>query len=331
MASARLLCVVRQDFYQQFNGLVKGNFLRKQQIKSLICPCSFYSTQTKDSSGASVEVRDGLSVFTVPLPSRNENCEFTLKPVSQTVGDLLSYMREEDGGIDRAAVYTDDGIRISKSTTIDVLLRHGFKLVVNSTEYDVKAPQGFHPPTSEDIQELSNAKNLIAHLYSTMNVEQHQIEQEKELLQKLEHLKTELAPMEEKMQKLNELAKRRTTVLSWAGLAAMGVQFGFLARLTWWDYSWDIMEPVTYFVTYGTTMAMFAYFVLTKQEYNFVEVKDRQHLLSLHSNAKKEGLDISKYNALKENLAKLEYDIKRLRDPLQLHVPMLNPSKEKKD
>lgn len=60
-----------------------------------------------DSSGASVEVRDGLSVFTVPLPSRNENCEFTLKPVSQTVGDLLSYMREEDGGIDRAAVYTD--------------------------------------------------------------------------------------------------------------------------------------------------------------------------------------------------------------------------------
>lgn len=58
------------------------------------------------------------------------------------------------------------------------------------------------PPTSEDIQELSNAKNLIAHLYSTMNVEQHQIEQEKELLQKLEHLKTELAPMEEVQMRL---------------------------------------------------------------------------------------------------------------------------------
>lgn len=58
------------------------------------------------------------------------------------------------------------------------------------------------PPTSEDIQELSNAKNLIAHLFSTMNVEQHQIEQEKELLQKLEHLKTELAPMEEVQMRL---------------------------------------------------------------------------------------------------------------------------------
>lgn len=51
--------------------------------------------------------------------------------------------------------------------------------------------------TSEDLKELSDAKNLIAHLYSSMNVEQHQIEQEKELLKKLEHLKMELAPMEE--------------------------------------------------------------------------------------------------------------------------------------
>lgn len=328
MASARLLCVVRQDFYQQVHGVLRRNLLRKQQIKPLICPCSFYSSLTKDISEARVEVRDGLSVFTVPLPSRRENCEFTLKPVSQTVGDLLNYMTKEDGGIDRAAVYTDDGVRISRSTTIDVLLRHNFKLVVNSTEYDIKAPEGFQATTSEDLKELSDAKNLIAHLYSSMNVEQHQIEQEKELLKKLEHLKMELAPMEEKMNKLNAVAQRRTSFLSWAGLAAMGVQFGFLARLTWWDYSWDIMEPVTYFVTYGTTMAMFAYFVLTKQEYNFVEVKDRQHLLSIHGNAKKEGVDISKYNELKEASAKLEYDIRRLRDPLQLHVPMLNPSKD---
>lgn len=45
----------------------------------------------------------------------------------------------------------------------------------------------------------------------------------------------------------------------------MSVQFGILARLTWWEYSWDIMEPVTYFVTYGTAMACYAYFVVTKE------------------------------------------------------------------
>ena len=69
----------------------------------------------------------------------------------------------------------------------------------------------------------------------------------------------------QKKDELDLKARKRTTFLSWTGLGLMGLQFGFLARLTWWEYSWDIMEPVTYFVTYGTTMAMFAYFVLTKQ------------------------------------------------------------------
>lgn len=69
-------------------------------------------------------------------------------------------------------------------------------------------------------------------------------------------------------QKRDELlagARRRSSALSWLGLALMGAQFGVLARLTWWEYSWDIMEPVTYFITYGTTLAMYAYFVLTRQ------------------------------------------------------------------
>lgn len=66
-------------------------------------------------------------------------------------------------------------------------------------------------------------------------------------------------------QDLATQSNKRTKILSWVGLGLMGFQFGFLARLTWWEYSWDIMEPVTYFVTYGTTMAMYAYFVITRQ------------------------------------------------------------------
>jgi calcium uniporter protein, mitochondrial len=64
---------------------------------------------------------------------------------------------------------------------------------------------------------------------------------------------------------LEQRAEKRTRVLSWVGLGLMGAQFGFMARLTWWEYSWDIMEPVTYFVGYATTIAMFAYYVITRQ------------------------------------------------------------------
>lgn len=69
----------------------------------------------------------------------------------------------------------------------------------------------------------------------------------------------------QKKEELNTQADRKANVLTWVGLGLMSVQFGVLARLTWWEYSWDIMEPVTYFVTYGTAMACYAYFVLTKQ------------------------------------------------------------------
>lgn len=52
------------------------------------------------------------------------------------------------------------------------------------------------------------------------------------------------------------------TGLMYVGSALMGLQFGFFARLTWWEYSWDVMEPVTYFATYGAIIAMYAYFTV---------------------------------------------------------------------
>lgn len=92
-----------------------------------------------------------------------------------------------------------------------------------------------------------------------------QLSKEHELKGQLEQLRLELEPLEQEHQKLARQSDKRTNWAIWAGLAYMSVQFGFFARLTWVDYSWDVMEPVTYFTTYGTSMAMFAYFILTRQ------------------------------------------------------------------
>lgn len=154
------------------------------------------------------------------------------------------------------------------------------------------------------------------------------------------------------MLELEQVANRRSNWMAWAGLGLMSVQFGILARLTWWEYSWDIMEPVTYFVTYGTAMAAYAYFVLTRevrprpervsvcihlerllfvfQEYILNDVRDRQHLLLLHKRAKKTGFDVNQYNVLKDQIAKLELDLRRLRDPLKLKLPP-KPKQEQKE
>lgn len=88
----------------------------------------------------SVGDRNGFPVLTIPLPSRRELCEFTLRPLSETVKDLMDNIKDEDGGIDRVTVYNADGVRISGSTRLDVLLRSNFKLVVNEIGYSIHVP-----------------------------------------------------------------------------------------------------------------------------------------------------------------------------------------------
>ena len=34
----------------------------------------------------------------------------------------------------------------------------------------------------------------------------------------------------------------------WLGLGMMSIQVGVMAHLTWFAYSWDIVEPISYFV-----------------------------------------------------------------------------------
>lgn len=64
---------------------------------------------------------------------------------------------------------------------------------------------------------------------------------------------------------LAQTADFHSSRVVWTGMALLSVQGGALAWLTWWVYSWDVMEPVTYFITYATSMGVFAYYVLTKQ------------------------------------------------------------------
>ncbi len=103
-----------------------------------------------------------------------------------------------------------------------------------------------------------------------------QLGKERELKGKLESVRSELAPLDAQSMAIGKQSKGRSNMAIWGGMAFMSLQFGFFARLTWWEYSWDIMEPVTYFATYATSMAMFAYFVLTRQVrcvYMFVDVR----------------------------------------------------------
>ncbi|XP_032310711.1 calcium uniporter protein, mitochondrial isoform X5 [Drosophila ananassae] len=267
-----------------------------------------------------VEYVNGMPHMTVRLPSRNELCQFALKPITHNVGDLLAMLRAEDRGIDRAAVINKHGVRIASSCTIDSLLDDSFSIQINNRTLEVNPPKR-DKITIESMDKVGDVRKVIAQLYEAFNVGEYQLEKSNQLAKELESLRYELEPLEEKKLELSKKAARRTNFMTWMGLGLMSVQFGILARLTWWEYSWDIMEPVTYFVTYGTTMAMYAYYCVTKKEYMMEHVKNREYSLSLYRNAKKVQFDVEHYNELKRKSAEVEYNLRRINDPLNMQLP----------
>ncbi|CRK95893.1 CLUMA_CG009339, isoform A [Clunio marinus] len=278
----------------------------------------------RNTNDVTVQYIRGLPNVICPLPSRNEKCQFILRPVSHNVGDFIEMLKAEDRGIDRAAILNKNGVRIASSCSIENLMDESFWLHLNDKHYFVEPPKR-EKISSEEVTKLGDVRSLVAQLYEALHVGEHQIRKERELYEKLETLNSKLGPLEQKKVELDEKAARKANALTWVGLGLMSVQFGVLARLTWWEYSWDIMEPVTYFVTYGTAMAAYAYFVLTKQEYILPDVKDRQHLISLHKAAKKNGLDLNQYNEIKREIAEIEHDLRRINDPLYKNLPAFPP------
>ncbi|KAM9617985.1 calcium uniporter protein, mitochondrial isoform 2-T2 [Trichechus inunguis] len=212
-----------------------------------------YCSTVVPSDDVTVVYQNGLPVISVRLPSRRERCQFTLKPVSDSVGVFLRQLQEEDRGIDRVAIYSPDGIRVAASTGIDLLLLDDFKLVINDLTYHVRPPKR-DLLSHENAATLNDVKTLVQQLYTTLCIEQHQLNKERELIERLEDLKEQLAPLE--------------------------------------------------------------------KEYVYPEARDRQYLLFFHKGAKKSRFDLEKYNQLKDAIAQAEMDLKRLRDPLQVHLPL---------
>ena len=249
----------------------------------------FISALTGPGSNSTIEditMVNGLPHITVPLPSRHEKCVFALKPISNNVGDFLAMLCEEDKGIDRAVIKNSEGVRIASKTSIQTLFDQEFTLQINDKEFKVKPP-AIESLSKEELQKISDVKLLVSQLYEALNIEEFQLSREQELASELELLKKELEPLEAQRSEILRHADERTSTITWVGLGLMSIQFGILARLTWWEYSWDIMEPVTYFVTYGTAIAGYAYFVMTRQEFLYQEAKDRQSLVTFHKKASK--------------------------------------------
>jgi len=87
-------------------------------------------------------------------------------------------------------------------------------------------------------------------------------------------LKTEFESMSQLKGKIDKRAHNYANFWVLAAGGYMILQAGILARLTWWEFSWDIMEPITYFITFSTGIVGWVYFAVTKAEYTYENLRD---------------------------------------------------------
>ncbi|XP_058801653.1 calcium uniporter protein, mitochondrial [Phymastichus coffea] len=290
--------------------------------------------KSKDKSSASVspevtvEYLRGLPRITLPLPSRSQKCMFTLKPLTQTIGDFLDMLKLEDPTVVNASITMSDSTTYGTTNKIETLLLDDFNLIINDKVYPVSPPK--HEISKENIRQLQDVQALVHQLYETFNARQYHAELERQVMLHLEEVRTELEPLEQELNEIKLSAQRRSQLATWGVLVFMSIQFGCLARLTWWEYSWDIMEPVTYFVTYATAMGCYIYFLMTRQEYLLPDVFNREYLIGVYKKARKVGFDLTHYNTLKEEAYELETMLKIIRGPLHIQQTVIEQKRQQR-
>jgi hypothetical protein len=128
--------------------------------------------------------------------------------------------------------------------------------------------------------------------------------------QELGELRQQLQVLETTRKELETKAYKRADTWIRLGFTYIVVQAGLVARLTWWELSWDIMEPVTYMLTFATCIGGMAYFTHTKTEYTYEGL--RRHLAEgrLRKLYRKYNFDIDRYEELQRAVERTEQELK---------------------
>ncbi|KAI3997644.1 hypothetical protein MKX01_011061 [Papaver californicum] len=107
----------------------------------------------------------------------------------------------------------------------------------------------------------------------------------------------------ENMEKGKEIIDAKAEVLVkrelWSGLGLLVLQTAGFMRLTFWELSWDVMEPICFFVTSVYFMAGYAFFLRTSKDPSFEGFFQSRFSAKQKKLMKSYNFDVERYNELK--------------------------------
>ncbi|PWA58548.1 hypothetical protein CTI12_AA398780 [Artemisia annua] len=105
----------------------------------------------------------------------------------------------------------------------------------------------------------------------------------------------ELKKLQAKQEEIDKLAHKQTGRILYTGLLFLEFQFGLLFRLTFWEFSWDVMAPITYFATIFCLVFGYGYFLITATDPSYQDFMKRLFLFRRRKLMKKHNFDVARF------------------------------------
>ncbi|GAB4848889.1 hypothetical protein Ancab_003701 [Ancistrocladus abbreviatus] len=116
----------------------------------------------------------------------------------------------------------------------------------------------------------------------------------------------ELEQMEKQKAEIDRKAESLVYKELWCGLGYLVVQTAAFMRLTFWELSWDVMEPICFYVTSMYFMAGYTFFLRTSKEPSFEGFFQSRFASKQKRLFKTHNFDLQRYNELRRACYPLE-------------------------
>ncbi|KAI3926016.1 hypothetical protein MKW98_028152 [Papaver atlanticum] len=111
--------------------------------------------------------------------------------------------------------------------------------------------------------------------------------------------KSEFENMEKKKETIDAKAEILVKRELWSGLGLLVLQTAGFMRLTFWELSWDVMEPICFFVTSVYFMVGYAFFLRTSKDPSFEGFFQNRFGAKQKKLMKSYNFNVERYNELK--------------------------------
>ncbi|KAB1225593.1 Calcium uniporter protein, mitochondrial [Morella rubra] len=113
-------------------------------------------------------------------------------------------------------------------------------------------------------------------------------------------MRDELKRLQEKKEEIDVLAHKQVRRILWTGLGLAVAQIGFFFRLTYWEFSWDVVGPITFFTTATGIVIGYGYFLFTSTDPTYKDLMERLFLSRQRKLFKKHNFDVERFKELQK-------------------------------